>query len=100
MRFSRSGSRTRPTNAMTRFRASIAAFERSPRNATAVFCGGVLGALARAALVEAWPPRAGHWPWVTFSVNIAGAALIGWLASHYSGHLRGARYRFWGSGLC
>jgi len=65
-----------------------------------VFCGGVLGALARAGLVEAWPPRAGHWPWVTFAVNIAGAALIGWLAGHYRGQMRGPGYRFWGSGLC
>src|SRR3954469_4429366 len=63
----------------------------------AVFCGGVLGALARAGLAEAWPPDPGHWPWITFAVNIAGAALIGWLASRYSGRLRGVRYRLWGS---
>ena len=71
-----------------------------PRELGAVFCGGVLGALARAGLVEAWPSRAGHWPWVTFAVNVTGAALVGWLASRYSGQLRGPRYRLWGSGLC
>jgi CrcB protein len=75
---------------MAWFRPSVAA----------LFCGGVIGALARAGLVEAWPPQTGHWPWVTFAVNVAGAALIGWLAGHYGGSLRGARYRFWGSGLC
>ena len=70
------------------------------RELGAVFCGGVLGALVRAGLVEAWAPPAGHWPWLTFTVNVAGAALVGWLASRYSGHLREPRYRLWGSGLC
>ena len=68
--------------------------------ALAVFCGGALGALARAGLVEAWPPRPGHWPWATFAVNVAGAALVGWLASRYGGDLHGARYSLWGSGFC
>ena len=45
----------------------------------AVFAGGVAGTLLRAALTEAWPPESGHWPWATFLVNIAGAALIGWI---------------------
>jgi CrcB protein len=66
----------------------------------AIFCGGMLGALVRTGLVELWPPHPGHWPCVTFFVNIAGAALIGWLASRYGAELRGPRYRFWGSGLC
>lgn len=47
-----------------------------------VFCGGCVGTLARAGVVEAWTPRAGHWPWATFLVNVAGAALLGWIATH------------------
>ncbi|MCW2983054.1 MAG: Camphor resistance CrcB protein, partial [Conexibacter sp.] len=50
----------------------------------AVFAGGCAGALARAGLIELAPPRAGHWPWVTFAVNVAGAALLGWIATHRS----------------
>lgn len=49
-----------------------------------VFCGGCAGTLARAAVAEAWPPHAGHWPWATFLVNVAGAALLGWIATHRS----------------
>jgi CrcB protein len=46
-----------------------------------VFCGGCVGTLLRAGVVEAIPPEAGHWPWATFLVNVAGAALLGWIAT-------------------
>lgn len=46
-----------------------------------IFCGGVVGTLLRAVVVEALPPEAGHWPWATFLVNVAGAALLGWIAT-------------------
>jgi CrcB protein len=59
-----------------------------------VFVGGAAGALARAGVVEAWPPHAGHWPWATFLVNVAGAALLGWIVA-------GRRYhRLLGTGFC
>lgn len=45
-----------------------------------VFCGGVVGTLVRAAVAEAWTPRAGHWPWATFVVNVVGAGVLGWVA--------------------
>jgi len=47
----------------------------------AIFAGGCAGALARSGLIELAPPHAGHWPWVTFGVNVAGAALLGWIAT-------------------
>src|SRR4051812_15826308 len=50
------------------------------RELAAVFAGGCLGALARAGLVEAFATHAGRWPWVTFTVNVAGAALLGYFA--------------------
>jgi len=60
----------------------------------AVFAGGVAGALARTGVAEAWPPHAAHWPWATFVVNIAGAALLGWIVA-------GPRYhRLIGTGFC
>jgi CrcB protein len=43
----------------------------------AVFVGGMLGALARAALAEALKTHPGSWPWATFAVNVAGAFLLG-----------------------
>ena len=48
------------------------------RELGAIFVGGALGALLRAGLAEAFPPTAGEWPWATFLVNLAGAALLGY----------------------
>jgi CrcB protein len=48
------------------------------RELGAIFLGGALGALLRAGLAEAFPVAAGDWPWATFAVNIAGAALLGY----------------------
>lgn len=59
-----------------------------------MFLGGVAGTLVRAGLVEAWPPQAGHWPWVTFVVNVAGSALLGWVVAGQRHH------RLLGVGLC
>ncbi|MCW2995432.1 MAG: Camphor resistance CrcB protein [Conexibacter sp.] len=50
----------------------------------AIFAGGCAGALARAGLIELAPASPGHWPWVTFGVNVAGSALLGWIATHRS----------------
>ena len=59
-----------------------------------MFVGGVAGALARAGVAEAWPPHAGHWPWATFVVNVAGAALLGWIVAGRRFH------RLLGTGFC
>lgn len=61
----------------------------------AVFCGGVAGALSRAGVAEALPPDSGEWPWATFVVNLAGAALLGWVV------VRAPRWRpLVGTGFC
>lgn len=49
----------------------------------AVFAGGVLGTLGRAALLETFPFQAGHWPWGTFIANLVGAALLGAIAERW-----------------
>jgi CrcB protein len=49
------------------------------RDLGAIFLGGALGTLLRAGLVEAVGDPAPSWPWVTFSVNAAGAFLLGYL---------------------
>jgi CrcB protein len=48
------------------------------RELGAIFLGGALGAVLRAALAEALPAGGAEWPWATFLVNIVGAALLGY----------------------
>lgn len=50
-----------------------------PRELLAVFAGGALGALARTELLERFPPPEGGWPWATFSANILGCLLLGYV---------------------
>jgi fluoride exporter len=69
----------------------------SPRRdeLAAVAAGGVVGALARAAISVVAPPRdPASWPWATFTTNLVGCLLLGiviagvdarspaWLPSH------------------
>jgi CrcB protein len=65
--------------------AAVAAVD--VRELVAVFAGGVLGALARGGLEHALAPSPGAWPWPTFAVNLAAAALLGyavaWLGEHH-----------------
>jgi CrcB protein len=72
------------------------------RQLVAIFAGGALGALARAGLVELWPPRAGHWPWATFLVNVVGAFLLGYFATRLQERLPLSAYQrpLLGTGLC
>jgi CrcB protein len=72
------------------------------RELAAIFAGGVVGALARTALVEAFPPGLGEWPWTTFAVNIAGAALLGYFVTRLQERLPLSAYRrpLLGTGLC
>ncbi len=72
------------------------------RELAAIFAGGFLGAVARA-LVDDWlPHRAGHWPWATFAVNIAGALMLGYFATRLQERLPLSAYRrpFLGTGVC
>ena len=68
----------------------------------AVFAGGALGALARVGLVDLAPTQPGHWPWVTFAVNVAGAFALGYLATRLQERLPLSAYRrpLLGTGLC
>ena len=43
----------------------------------AISAGGVCGALARYGVAQAWPHRAGGFPWSTLVINVTGCLLIG-----------------------
>lgn len=62
----------------------------------------MIGAVARAALWESWSHGATGWPWATFTVNIAGALLLGYFATRLQERLPLSSYRrpLLGTGLC
>jgi fluoride exporter len=68
----------------------------------AIFAGGALGTLARAALAEAFPHAATAWPWPTFAVNIAAALLLGYFVTRLQERLPLSSYRrpLLGTGVC
>jgi CrcB protein len=68
----------------------------------AVLAGGAVGSLARAGTAEAFPTRSGEWPWATFTVNLAGALILGWLTTRLTEMMPPTRYvRFLlGTGFC
>ena len=72
------------------------------REVAAVFAGGALGTLARAALAEAFPHSATAWPWPTFAVNIVAAFLLGYFVTRLQERLPLSSYRrpLLGTGLC
>jgi CrcB protein len=59
----------------------------------AIFVGGGLGTLARAALAEAFPHAATAWPWPTFGVNVAAAFLLGYFATRLQERMPLSSYR-------
>ena len=72
------------------------------RELAAVFVGGALGTVARAALGEAFPHSATKWPWPTFVVNIIAAVLLGYFVTRLQERLPPSSYRrpLVGTGLC
>jgi fluoride exporter len=68
----------------------------------AVFAGGAVGTLARAALSTLAVPDPGVWPWPTFAVNIVGAFLVGYFTTRLLERLPLSSYRrpVLGTGLC
>ncbi|WP_102144709.1 fluoride efflux transporter CrcB [Mycobacterium hubeiense] len=72
------------------------------RELAAVFVGGALGTVTRAALEEFAAPDPGRWPWPTFIANIVGAFLLGYFTTRLLERLPVSSYRrpLLGTGLC
>ena len=91
-----------PVPAATRPRPRLALPKADRREIAAIFVGGALGTLLRAALSEAFPHPATSWPWPTFAVNIAAAFLLGYFVTRLQERLPLSSYRrpLLGTGLC
>jgi len=72
------------------------------REIAAIFAGGAVGTLARAALSEAFPRPPTDWPWPVFAVNMVAAFLLGYLVTRLQERLPLSSYRrpLLGTGLC
>ena len=72
------------------------------RELVAIFAGDVIGALARAALLEAFPYAVDEWPWATFLANFLGAFALGYFVTRLQERLPLSAYRrpLLGTGLC
>jgi fluoride exporter len=72
------------------------------RELAAIFAGGFVGAIARAELADALPHGAGEWPWATFIANVAGAFILGYVATRLQERLPLSAYRrpLLGTGFC
>jgi fluoride exporter len=72
------------------------------RELAAVFAGGFVGALARAATAEALPHDPGTWPWATFAVNVGGVLILAWAVTRLQERLPPSAYLrpLIGTGFC
>jgi CrcB protein len=72
------------------------------RELAAIYAGGCLGAVARVGIDQLIPGRAGHWPWATFVINVAGCLALGYFTTRLQERLPLTLYRrpFAGTGFC
>lgn len=67
----------------------------------AIYAGGMIGALLRVGLSEAFPHPAGAWPWPTLAVNLIGAFLIGYVFTALRDHgPERLHHPFLATGIC
>jgi CrcB protein len=72
------------------------------RELLAIFVGGAAGAALRVGLDTAFRTVTGSWPWVTFTINVVGAFLLGYFITRLQERLPLSTYRrpFLGTGFC
>jgi fluoride exporter len=68
----------------------------------AIFAGGFVGAIVRAALAQSVVSAPDQWPWATFTVNVVGALALGYLITRLQERLAPSMYRraLLGTGFC
>ena len=91
-----------PARAASAGRTRLALPRTDRREIAAIFAGGALGTVLRAALAQAFPHSATEWPWPTFAVNIVAAFLLGYFVTRLQERLPLSSYRrpLLGTGLC
>jgi CrcB protein len=77
-------------------------FSGDRRELTAIFAGGAVGGATRTVLEDLAPTHPGHWPWVTFGVNVVGCILLGYFVTRLQERLPITAYQrpLLGTGLC
>ena len=71
------------------------------RQLTAIYVGGVFGALVRVGFAEALPHGPGGWPWATFAVNMVGALALGYFFARLRDHPEDSlTHPFLTTGIC
>lgn len=72
------------------------------RELAAVFVGGAIGTVARALFEMLAAPDPGRWPWPTFTVNVVGAFVLGYVTTRLLERLPVSSYRrpLLGTGFC
>jgi CrcB protein len=73
-----------------------------PSLLVAVFVGGAIGALLRAALTRYLPDAADGFPWTVFAINVGGAIVLAYVAIRLQERLPPSTYRrpLVGTGFC
>jgi fluoride exporter len=68
----------------------------------AIFAGGALGAVARAALAQSAAVAPHSWPWATFAANLLAALMLGYLVTRLQERVAPHTYlrSLLGTGLC
>lgn len=77
-------------------------FGKDPRELLAIFAGGAVGTVARAALGVNLVHSPTGWPWATFIVNVVAAFALGYFSTRLLERLPASNYRrpFVGTGIC
>jgi fluoride exporter len=83
-------------------RFATAAIHIDRQELAAIFAGGFLGAIGRAALEQELAVGPDRWPWATFAVNMLAALALGYFVTRLQERLPPYTYRrsFLGTGIC
>lgn len=61
--------------------------------------GGAFGAALRFCVGQALLPVQRNWPWATWSVNLGGSLLLGFIAAYFNDYGYSAGFMFWELGV-